>query len=163
VRRGWTVAEHRAHLGRLCARLAATAATHPQAWSRRALTIEEIVTPSAENRMVAFPYPKRMTANIDVDQAAAVLLTSVGTARALGIPESRWVFLHGAAEAKDVWLVTALGARRRLRLARRRHWRWRDSMCPGWRSSTSTAAFRVRSRSQPASSGSLTTTRVRCR
>src|SRR6185436_6874361 len=45
--RGWTIAEHRAHLGRLCARLAATAAAHPHAWSRRAFTADEIVTPAA--------------------------------------------------------------------------------------------------------------------
>jgi acetyl-CoA C-acetyltransferase len=104
--RGWTIGEHRARLGGLCARLAATAAEHPQAWSRQAFTADEITTPSADNRMVAFPYPKRMTANIDVDQGAAVLMTSVAGARALGIPEARWVYLHGAAEAHDVWLVS---------------------------------------------------------
>jgi acetyl-CoA C-acetyltransferase len=104
--RGWTIAEHRARLGALCARLAATAAEHPQGWLRAPFTADAIVTPSAENRMVAFPYPKRMTANIDVDQAAAVLLTSVAGARALGIPETRWVYLHGAAEAHDAWLVS---------------------------------------------------------
>jgi acetyl-CoA C-acetyltransferase len=107
--RGWTITEHREHLGRLCARLAATAAEHPQAWSRQAFTAADITEPSADNRMVAFPYPKRMTANIDVDQAAAVVLTSVTGARALGIPETRWVFLHGAAEAHDVWLVSERG------------------------------------------------------
>jgi acetyl-CoA C-acetyltransferase len=104
--RGWTISEHRAHLGRLCSRLAATAAAHPQGWTRAPLSAEAITTPSPENRMVAFPYPKRMTANIDVDQAAAVLLTSVGGARALGIPASRWVYLQGAAEAHDEWLVS---------------------------------------------------------
>jgi len=104
--RGWSIAQHREHLGRLCSGLSATAAAHPDAWSRRAYTPDEITTPSAENRMVAFPYPKRMTANIDVDQAAAVLMTSVAGARALGIAESRWVYLHGAAEAHDVWLVS---------------------------------------------------------
>jgi len=104
--RGWTIDEHRTRLGRLCSGLAATAAAHPQGWTREPLTAEAITTPSADNRMVAFPYPKRMTANIDVDQAAAVLLTSVGGARALGIAESRWVYLHGAAEAHDQWLVS---------------------------------------------------------
>lgn len=104
--RGWTVADHRARLGALYARFAATASGHPQAWSRQAFGADEIVTPGADNRMVAFPYTKRLTANIDVDQAAAVVLTSVAVARALGIPEHRWVFLHGAAEAHDVWLVS---------------------------------------------------------
>jgi acetyl-CoA C-acetyltransferase len=62
------------------------------------------VTP--ENRMIAFPYPKRMNAIMSVDQAAAVLVTSVGKARALGIDPSRWVWLHGSAEAHDHWYPT---------------------------------------------------------
>jgi acetyl-CoA C-acetyltransferase len=106
VARGWTIAEHRVRLGALCARLAATASAHPAGWLREPLSADAITTPSAENRMVAFPYPKRMTANIDVDQAAAVLLMSVARARALGVPESRFVYVHGAAEAHDVWLVS---------------------------------------------------------
>ena len=38
--------------------------------------------------------------------AAAVVMTSVEKARALGIPESKWVFLHGCADANDIWNVT---------------------------------------------------------
>ena len=49
---------------------------HPNAWSRTAYSAEEIRTVSPDNRMVCFPYPKRMCANIDVDQAAALLLCS---------------------------------------------------------------------------------------
>jgi acetyl-CoA C-acetyltransferase len=38
--------------------------------------------------------------------AAAVVMTSVGKARALGIPPSKWVFLHGCADASDIWNLT---------------------------------------------------------
>ena len=48
---------------------------------RGALGAEEIVTPSAENRMVAFPYPKRMTANIDVDPSRGAGHAGPGPAR----------------------------------------------------------------------------------
>ena len=51
--------------------------------------------------MVAFPYPKRMCANIDVDQAAALLLCSYETARAAGVPDDRLVFPLSGADAHD--------------------------------------------------------------
>jgi len=59
------------------------------------------VTPS--NRMVAFPYPKYLNAIMEVDQSAGVLVASVAKARELGVPEDRWVYLHGCADAHDIW------------------------------------------------------------
>lgn len=104
--RGWSIEEHRAQLGRLCAGLAAVAADNPYAWFRDRPSAEELTTITAQNRIVGFPYPKRMNAIIDVDQAAALLMTSVGHARALGIPEDRWVYVWGTGEAHDKWLVS---------------------------------------------------------
>ena len=101
-----TLDEQRTRLGRLCASFSAVAAENPYAWFRTARTAEEIATPTATNRMIAFPYTKLMNAIIDVDQAAAVLMTSVGTARALGIPPSRWVYPWGTGEAHDHWFLT---------------------------------------------------------
>lgn len=98
-------AEHQAHLARLCASLAAVAATHPNAWFRDGKSAAQIGTLSSVNRMVAYPYPKYMTSILDVDQAAAVVVTSVAEARALAIPESRWVYVHGAGEANDIWYL----------------------------------------------------------
>jgi len=59
-----------------------------------------------ENRMVCFPYPKLMNAIIETDQAAALIVTGSETARELGIPEERWVYLWGCGEAKDKWFVS---------------------------------------------------------
>jgi acetyl-CoA C-acetyltransferase len=106
AKRGWTIAEHRRRLGALCARFAAVATDNPYAWFRERRTADEIATVTAENRLIGFPYPKLMNAIIDVDQAAAVILTSAGRARALGIPESRWVYVRGGADAHDHWLVS---------------------------------------------------------
>ena len=36
-----------------------------------------------------------------MNQGAAVLLMSVGAARRLGIPQERWVFLHGHADLRE--------------------------------------------------------------
>jgi acetyl-CoA C-acetyltransferase len=44
------------------------------------------------NRPLAFPYAKWHSTQWAVDQAGALLLCSVGTARELGVPEDRWVF-----------------------------------------------------------------------
>ena len=42
-----------------------------------------------------------MNSNAFIDQAAAFIMTSVGTARRLGIAEANWVFLHGCADANS--------------------------------------------------------------
>jgi acetyl-CoA C-acetyltransferase len=103
---GRSVEEHQVHVSEMWARFSEVAAGNPDAWSRTALTPEEIRTVSPDNRMVCFPYPKRMCANIDVDQGAAVLLCSYEAARAAGVPDDRIVFLHAAAEAHDHYFVT---------------------------------------------------------
>jgi acetyl-CoA C-acetyltransferase len=105
ARAGWSLAEHRRRLGALCAGLSAVAADNPYAWFRSARSADEIATPTATNRMVGFPYTKFMNAIMEVDQAAGVLMTSVGHARTLGIPPSRWVYLRGASDAHDLWHV----------------------------------------------------------
>jgi acetyl-CoA C-acetyltransferase len=104
--RGWTIERHRAHLGALCARLAAVAKDNPYAWFRDGKSAEEILTVSDANRIIGWPYPKFMNAIITVDQAAALLLTDTETARELGVPEERWVYVVGCGDATDHWYVS---------------------------------------------------------
>jgi len=96
---------HEARLARFSASLAAIAAEHPHAWFRDGKSAEVIGALSAANRMVGYPYTKFMTSILEVDQAAAVVMTTVAEARALGIPASRWVYVHGGGEAHDLWYV----------------------------------------------------------
>lgn len=98
---GQTPAQGRAEAGRLWAAAAAVAAANPHAWSRQALDAEAIVRPAADNRMVAWPYTVRMVANPLVNQGAAVLLTSHGFARELGIAEDRMVYPWCGAAAEE--------------------------------------------------------------
>ncbi len=98
--------EHQRYMSELWSRFAAVAAENPHAWSRVAYSPEDIRTISADNRVVCFPYLKRMCANIDVDQGAAVLLCAYESARAAGVHDDRIVFLHAAAEAHDHWYFT---------------------------------------------------------
>ncbi len=103
---GHGIDEHQRYVSEMWSGFAAVAAQNANAWSRVAYSPEEIRTISADNRAVCFPYPKRMCANIDVDQGAAVLLCSYEVARAAGVPDDRIVFLHSAAEAHDHWFVS---------------------------------------------------------
>jgi acetyl-CoA C-acetyltransferase len=103
---GLSLAAHREYLGALCSRMSAVAAQNPHAWFPQLRSATEITTVAPSNRMISFPYPKYMNAIIDVDQAAALLMTSVGEARALGIDRSRWVYLRGTGDAHDLWFVS---------------------------------------------------------
>jgi acetyl-CoA C-acetyltransferase len=77
------------------------AAGSPHAWFPVARRPKEIVTASAENRMVAYPYTKLMTAIMDVDMAAALVLASEARAAALGVQKERRVYLRGSGYAED--------------------------------------------------------------
>ncbi|MEG9861051.1 MAG: acetyl-CoA acetyltransferase [Parvularculales bacterium] len=97
---------HRFKLGELFAPFSEVAAHHPQAWFPVARSAEEIATPGPDNRYVGFPYTKYMNAVMQVDQAACVVMMAYGVAQALNIPKEKYVFLHGGAEANDIWHVT---------------------------------------------------------
>jgi acetyl-CoA C-acetyltransferase len=103
---GWTLAEHRARIGSLWSRFSHVAVSNPYAWIPRARSPQEITTPSPDNRMVSFPYPKLCTANLQVDQGAAYIVCSVEAARAAGVPEERWVFPLAGADAHDHWFIS---------------------------------------------------------
>ncbi|WP_397423058.1 acetyl-CoA acetyltransferase [Phenylobacterium sp.] len=103
ARDGRSVPDHQARLGRLFEGFTRVAAANPDAWFPVARTAEELVTVSERNRMIGFPYPKLLNAIMEVDQSAGVLIASVAKARELGVPESQWVYLHGCADAADLW------------------------------------------------------------
>lgn len=85
----------------LWARSSAVAAENPYAWSQRSWSAHDIMTPATDNRLIAWPYTMRMVANPQVNQGAAVLLTSLGQARQLGIPLDRMVHVWCGAAAQE--------------------------------------------------------------
>ncbi len=99
---GRALPEHRDALGRVMAAMTSIAAASPEhAWFPVARTPEEIEGPTADNRMVAYPYSKLMTSIMDVDMAAAVVLASEEKADALGVPRDKRVYLRGYGYAED--------------------------------------------------------------
>jgi acetyl-CoA C-acetyltransferase len=97
-----TFEEHRVEMGRLLAPFTDVAAAHPVAWFPEARTAADIATPSPDNRIVAEPYTKRMTAFLTVDQSAAVVVCSLAAARAAGVADQA-VFVWSGADCTDVW------------------------------------------------------------
>lgn len=98
---GRSHAEQTRIAGELWSRFSEVAAASPHAWTRRSYTAEEIITPTADNRQVTSSYTKLMNSNNNVNQGAAVLVTSAEAAQRLGVPRDNWVFLHAGTEAQD--------------------------------------------------------------
>jgi acetyl-CoA C-acetyltransferase len=103
--RGLTLAAHRAELAEMSGRFARIAADNPHAWFRDGASGEEIATVSDDNRMIAFPYPKRMNAILDVNQGAALLLASEEVATRLGVPRGRWVYPWAGVDVTELWFM----------------------------------------------------------
>jgi len=101
ARLGFGLEEYRRVLGELWAPFSAVAALHPDAWFPVARSVDEIVEPTAENRMVGYPYTKYMVSVMDVDMAAALLLTTHRGAEAMNVPSDRRVYLRAATYAED--------------------------------------------------------------
>ncbi len=105
---GQSIEDRRTEIGRLLAPMSELAAAQPEyAWFPIARTAEEISTVTPDNRMVATPYTKLMTAIMDVDMAAAVLLATEERADALGVPTDQRVYLLGDGYAEEPGTMAA--------------------------------------------------------
>ena len=164
---------YRRELGELLAPFSSVAAKNPYAWFPLERTVDELITPSRDNRLVGYPYTKYMVSVMDVDMAAALVIASHEAADELGVPADQRVYLRGwcygtdpiyVAEHREMWRSPAM-ARRQPRSAvacgRRRS--------TTWPTSTSTAASPARWGSRSTRSGCRPTTlagsrsRVACR
>ena len=96
---------HRRRIGELWSQFSAVAEDNPYAWSRKALSADEIWQPSADNRMISWPYTKLMNSNNMVDQGAAIILASAEKATHLQIPTERWVFPYAGTDAHDTYAI----------------------------------------------------------
>lgn len=99
---GDTIEEHQTKMGKLFASFSAVAAKTPTAWYPIERSAEEIAMATSANRYVGWPYTKFMNAMNNINQGAALLMTSVGRAKALGIPEDKWLYLRGCADANEI-------------------------------------------------------------
>jgi acetyl-CoA C-acetyltransferase len=103
---GHDPATHRAAIGALMARFNDVAVSNPVSWFPTARDAQEIMTVTADNRMIYSPYPKYVNAVMDVDMAAAIIITDAATARSWGLAEDEVAYLSGWADAHDLWYLS---------------------------------------------------------
>jgi acetyl-CoA C-acetyltransferase len=101
--KGHTLEGHQQQMAEFCSAMRSVASKNPHAWRQKELSPEEFISTDNGNRYIGFPYTKAMNAILAVDMAAAVIMTTVGKARELGIDESQWIYLRGGADASEVW------------------------------------------------------------
>jgi acetyl-CoA C-acetyltransferase len=88
-------------VGELLAPFSDVAAENPHAWFRTRRSAEDLATPTAENRLVGYPYTKWAVSVMDVDMAACLVVATHAKADELGIPPDRRAYLHGWGQATD--------------------------------------------------------------
>ena len=103
---GLSIEDHVRRVAGLWAGFSQVAAGNRYAALPEAISAEVIATPGPANRMIGFPYTKLMNSNNSVNQAAALLLCSLGRARSLGVAEDRMVFPHAGSETTDTPYVS---------------------------------------------------------
>ncbi len=100
-------------MGELFAPLTHVAAANPYSATRQTgATAHQLTTVTEHNRLIAEPYPLHLVARDQVNQAAALVLTTVAKARALRIDPRKWLYLNGYADLveRDVLDRPDLGA-----------------------------------------------------
>ncbi len=94
-------AAYRLEMGELFAPFTKVAAGNPHAMSQEVFDADALATVTASNRLTSDPFPRRMVARDQANQGAALLLTSAGLARRLGVAEEKFVYLYGGADVKE--------------------------------------------------------------
>jgi acetyl-CoA C-acetyltransferase len=102
---GLGVGEYRHRMAELFAPMSKVAARNPFSSSPVERSVEEIETITDQNRMICDPYPRLLVARDTVNQGAAAVLMSVDAARRLGVPEGKWVYLHGHSDLVEQALL----------------------------------------------------------
>jgi acetyl-CoA C-acetyltransferase len=93
-----SVADYRREMAELFSPFSKVAAKNPFSSSPVERSVEEIITVTDDNRMICDPYPRLLVARDQVNQGAAAVLMSLEAARRLGVPEDKWVYVHGHAD-----------------------------------------------------------------
>lgn len=107
ARLGLDLDTHRRRMGDLFSKFTEVAERNPYAWFPVRRSSDELTTATPQNRMIAFPYTKYLNAVLQTEQAAALLVCSAAKARALGVPEDRWIYWWGgAASREEAWWVS---------------------------------------------------------
>lgn len=98
---GQTPAQADEETAQILSRSSAIAASNLHSWGPVGMTGEDIVTPTPKNRIVSWPYTKSMVASMNVNQSAAIIVTTLAKARELGVADDKCVFIIQGAGANE--------------------------------------------------------------
>ena len=101
---GLSLDEYRLKIGELFEPFTRIAASNPHAAAPKERSAEELATITERNRIVAEPYARMTVARDQVNQSAAIIIASAAKARELGVPEEKWVHIHGVTYATELML-----------------------------------------------------------
>jgi acetyl-CoA C-acetyltransferase len=101
AREGRSRSQHRRAMAELFQPFTAVAARNPYSQFPVEHSVAFLSTPSRENYEYADPFLKWFIAQDAVNQGAAAIVMSSSKADALGIPEGKRIYLHGAGEGSD--------------------------------------------------------------
>ena len=96
-----TTAQYRSYVGQIFSNLSKVAALNPYAQFPEFRSAEFLATPSVQNYPMFEPYLKWHMAQDAVNQSCALILTTAGKARALGVAPQKCVYLHGHSKVED--------------------------------------------------------------
>lgn len=99
---GHNLTEHQHYMAQVMAPFSEVGAQNPYSQNPRRYSIDELATTSNKNYAIATPYSKWLVAQDAVNQGAALVLTSIGQAKALGIDPNQWVFVQAYAQGFDL-------------------------------------------------------------
>lgn len=103
---GVSAQQHQQDIAQLCSDMSRVAADNPFAWRPQFLTAEQIGQVSDKNRYIGYPYTKAMNAVLAVNMGAALVMTTVTTAKQVGIDPSQWIYLRGGVDVNDLWYLS---------------------------------------------------------
>jgi acetyl-CoA C-acetyltransferase len=103
AKEGTSPATHMDEISELFSEFSKVASNNEYAWFPIHRSAEEIAEIKPENRVIGYPYTKYMNSIMRVNQSSALIMTSARKAKEMGIPKSKWVFMHAGACLNDIW------------------------------------------------------------
>lgn len=101
IARGEDVETYKHKMTTSLAPMSEVAAQNPYAMFPKHYSAADLAAVTEDNRWLVSPYTKYLVAKDGVNQGAAVIMTTVGKAKALGLDTSRWIYLHGHADTSE--------------------------------------------------------------
>ena len=98
---GQSLAQGQSESAQIWSQFSQIAADNDAAWLRKRVSAQDIATPDANNRPIAFPYTKLTVANSSVNQGAGFIVTSLAEAERRGVPADKIIHVGFGAAAHE--------------------------------------------------------------